>query len=275
MRKETKATTMVNKKLFSKEFRKLLGEAIPPAQDPTPKGNFTGPIDPSSSNLPQNISLDQKVDRLLMQYEKQAGPTPTQTATTMSGAGNKQMPNLPENKRIKQLARFLFEAPGDDLGGGASPGGAGGGPSDLGGGGDLGGPDLGGGPDLDLGGDGPSDEENQVKREETNIPQINLQVFAQNLAQLVQNYDRLLDPRTVILNRAETYIRQNYSDNIAKELLLTLELNYGISAHKGLQSQYYDNQNNNGLGAAVGDLSASPSSGGTLTGNGGSGGGGA
>lgn len=270
----TRTKPMVNKKLFSKDFRKLLGEAIPPAQDPTPKGNLVGPVDPSSSNLPQNISLDQKVDRLLMQYEKQAGPNPTAVGPTTS---DKQMPNLPENKRIKQLARFLFEAPGDiDLGGGQNPalGGAGGGPGDLGGNDLGGGPDLGGGGDLDFGGDGPTDEENQVKREETKIPQINLQVFAQNLAQLVQNYDRLLDPKTVILNRAETYIRQNYSDNIAKELLLTLELNYGISAHRGMQTQYYDNQNNNGLGAAVGDLSASPSSGGTLTGNGGSGGGG-
>lgn len=266
----------MNKKFFSKEFRKLLSEAIPPAQDPTPKGNFTGPVDPSSSNLPQNISLDQKIDRLLMQYEKQASPIPMGTTATndASGIGGKQMPNLPENKRIKNLAKFLFEAPGDDLDS-PSLGGAGGGPGDLGGN-DLGGaPDLGGGGDLDFGGDGPTDEENQVKREETNIPQINLQVFAQNLAQLLQNYDKLLDPKTVILNRAETYIRQNYSDNIAKELLLSLELNYGISAHQGMQTQYYDNQNNNGLGAAVGDLSANPSSGGTITGSGGSGGGGA
>jgi hypothetical protein len=49
------------------------------------------------------------------------------------------------------------------------------------------------------------------------VPKINIRHFAEGVARLVNNYQTLLDPKTVILTRAMYYISKNYSPKLAKE----------------------------------------------------------
>lgn len=209
--------------------------------------NETIPTDISAkvTQGPQNYSLDQKVDHFLIQYEREANPqeamfaddvglnsamtTKSSTSGVGAGFGGGQSAvatpvamekGLGENRRNKNsLKALLWEA--DDPAAGGAPDPTGGAAPDLGGGGggldalgggDIGGDDGGGQPQLDV----PK-------------PQINLSIFANKLARLINNFDSLVNPKMIVLNRAYTYIRQNYDENTAKELLVLLEMNYNLS----------------------------------------------
>ena len=134
-----------------------------------------------------------------------------------------------------------------------------------------GGDDSGGGDDddpLGLGGDGPEDENTDSSDGDGNEtpppppgPKINIQIMASRVARLVGNYEALLDPKTVILNRVYAYMQQNYDVNVANELANTLALTYKIKPRISA-SQQQSNQAPAMSGAGVGDLSANPSSGG-------------
>lgn len=198
--------------------------------------NLVIPTDiPSKSTLqPQNYSLDQKVDHFLIQYERESNPTAamfpddsglgtaitaksgTQGASAGFGGGQSAVATpiamakgLGESVKRFSLKSFLFEQ--DE----PVPGGT---------------PDLGalGGPDVGLGGDAGAGGESAP---EINVPkpQINLSIFANKVARLISNFDSLVNPKIILLNRAYAYIRQNYDENTAKELLIILETNYEIT----------------------------------------------
>lgn len=166
------------------------------------------PVDPGATEQPQEVSLDQKVDRFFMQYEREATgvdgefeqgqPLPTKPSIAVAEA---------IRRRNVGLMSVLFEQedpttppPTDDAGG-----------------------DMGGGDDM--GGDAPTEEEDPP----IPVPKINVNVFASRLARLVNNYDALLDPSVVILRRAQTYLAKNYSQKISKELMTVMELQYNMS----------------------------------------------
>lgn len=162
-------------------------------------------LEQGSAEQPQNISVDQKIDHFLMQYEKES--MPASTAET----------NAPLME--KKLFSFMFEAddendPSDPLGGSDST------PSDFGG----------------IGGDNPSDSESKPEDQEIsstnpkNMPKINLTSFSERLARLINNYQTLLDPKTTILNRANVYIAKNYNQKVAQELMTIMNTQFGISA---------------------------------------------
>ncbi len=58
---------------------------------------------------------------------------------------------------------------------------------------------------------------------------ININLFATKLARLVNNYEALLNPKATIMNRANAYVTKNYGENVAKELMVSLELNFSLS----------------------------------------------
>lgn len=62
-----------------------------------------------------------------------------------------------------------------------------------------------------------------------NTPQINLNEFARSIARLINNYDALLNPRTIILNRVEAYLARNYNDLTAKHFIQIMENNYNLN----------------------------------------------
>jgi hypothetical protein len=160
-------------------------------------------VSPRESIQPQDMSLDQKVDRYFIQYEREAikksemfnglGQTPRASAPLA-------IAQLQENKKEFNLFSILFEQ--DEAG-------------DMGG--DMGGGDAGGGEE----GGG----------EEVNIqePQLNIQRFASNVARLVNNYDVMLDPKTVILNRAYAYLLKNYNEQTAIEFMVNMKKYYQLT----------------------------------------------
>lgn len=68
---------------------------------------------------------------------------------------------------------------------------------------------------------------------ETAASDIDLRTFAEEVARLIKNYQTLLDIKTIILNRAVTYIKNYYGDDTAKTLKGILEKEYDISVPKG------------------------------------------
>jgi len=61
-----------------------------------------------------------------------------------------------------------------------------------------------------------------------NTPKINLNDFCRSVARLINNYDALLNPRTIIVNRIEAYIANNYDERTAKHFMQIMERNYGL-----------------------------------------------
>ncbi len=172
-------------------------------------------ISPQTTEQPQGISLDQKVDSLFIQYEKEA---------SLLGRELSSEPMMVQEefyKAFKNLKTFLFEAD-DPMAAGAPPdpvGGAAGAPDP--GGADSGMPDMGAPP----GAGGEATDAPEIP-----TPKIDINTFASLTARLIMNIDTLLDPKTTILRRAQTYIAKNYNNTVARELMTKLDLQYGISA---------------------------------------------
>lgn len=241
-------------------------------------GNIVAPLSqPTASAMPTNISLDAKIDRFIMQFERDAGPSPP--SSTMG-----------EGRQIVSLKSFLFEADdddkkpeGDDPTGGdedptATAGGDQGSSDDLGELGDLGGssggsPFGGGGggssgemDDLmagDEGGDTDEGSDDQSQEMPSVItPRININIMAQKVAQFVNNYEQQLDPKTVILRRVQAYLQQNYNETVANEFMMNLKNNFKLAPRLTAEESQQTGmtQANYSSGAGIGDLSANPSS---------------
>ena len=151
-----------------------------------------------ASQLPANISLDQKVDRILVDAERQSSPLNSQHGQVV--------------ERFS-LSRMIFEAdevPTEDPAG------------------DVGGADL--GPAFDDGGGTGEAGDKAPTVPDSPVPQINLDTFAARVARLATNYQTLLDPQTTILLRAQAFIATNYSGKLAQELSAKLQQQYGLTA---------------------------------------------
>lgn len=197
---------------MKKEFTKLeellehlLSEADP-IQRPTSMADFV----PEEQKV---SSLDQAIDKYFVQYEREAIPTS----------------EMYESDNLSSLTNFLFEQedtgdePDLDLGGGDAP--ADDAAAAPAGGGDAAGLDL----DLGAAGGAPADAEAQPKAA-VQTPKINLQDFARSVARLVNNMQSLIDLKSIILNRAEKYVKNNYDQTTAKELMDILDQSYDLRA---------------------------------------------
>jgi hypothetical protein len=60
-------------------------------------------------------------------------------------------------------------------------------------------------------------------------PNLNITKFSKQVARLVMNADSLLDPRTVIINRAANFLSENYDEGQAREMLEFLETHFNIT----------------------------------------------
>lgn len=189
----------------------VLKEQVVQAQYPQQMADF--------APVPQkNVSLDQVIDKYVVRYERESipqtgmpGPGPTPAASTPPETLAQQpTPSTLEERQLRSLSNLLFEqdAPPDEPPADEPP------PDE----GDAGGGDEGGG------GGGPPPEGPPV----VNTPKINLNDFTRSIARLINNYDALLNPRSIILNRVEEYIRTNYDERTAKMFIQIMERNYGL-----------------------------------------------
>lgn len=169
-----------------------------------------GPYSPPQERILQNpsvtdsfsekeASVDFKIDRYLMQYEREA--VPLDEDEDEEKPSNKPI----SEKKNNSLSYIIFEqdaAPAESGGGDAGGGGGGG-----------------GGETPEPGAEAPV----------APVPNINLRKFAEGVARLVYNYKTLIDPKTIILNRAMYYIAKNYSPRLAKELMSILERDFNLT----------------------------------------------
>ena len=185
------------------------------------------------------ISLDQVVDRYIVRYERESiplqgepgpGPIDANAPSPTPQAPNSGVMQETELLDVKSLVSFLFEQapppPADDEPPPEEeppPGDPGGG-APIGGGDDLGleDPSAPGGAEGGEGGSPP------VSPPVENTPKINLNDFCRSVARLINNYDALLNPRTIIVNRIEAYIANNYDERTAKHFMQIMERNYGL-----------------------------------------------
>ena len=65
--------------------------------------------------------------------------------------------------------------------------------------------------------------------EQEEIPKIDMETFAADVARLVKNYDSLLDMKTILLTKAIDYIANNYDENYAGELMDILDFRYDLN----------------------------------------------
>ena len=156
----------------------------------------------------REASVDEKIDKYLLQYEKESVPLNNKEAPEINSLAEKR-----ERRKSKDLYRFLFEQEATAADPAAEP------PADpaadAGGGGD----DSGGGEDVKPG------EEAEVAP----VPKINIRKFAEGVARLANNYETLVDPKTIILNRAMYYVSKNYSPRLAKELMSILQRDFDLT----------------------------------------------
>jgi hypothetical protein len=157
----------------------------------------------------KDASLDQVIDRYIIRYEKESIPNIQNYENEMFGEGIHYS---------KILEYVLSEAEDDEEGG-------------L----DLGAEDDAGleTPPEDLGADETEEPDSSTSKDSgqqvvAQTPQINLQQFAKSIARLVNNYESLLNPKNIILNRVEAYMVANYDQRISKELMDMLEQNYSL-----------------------------------------------
>ena len=159
----------------------------------------------------KNASIDQIIDRYLLQYEKESVPLNGEPVVS----GPKQ---IGENKL--SLVSYLFEQdapPGGDAPAGGDT------PADTGG---------------DTGGDDAGDStEPGAAAEVAPVPFINIRKFAQGVARLVNNYRSLVDPETIILNRAMYYVAKNYSARLAKELMSILQRDFDLTPKTPMEKE--------------------------------------
>lgn len=186
--------------------------------------NVIAPSQTDPVTIPQDISLDQKVDKYLISYEKESIPTAKSYDLPPEVGGNSGGPIVPSvegntkqvgesvNRKKGILESFLFEEEGDlpDVGGDVPP--------------DM---DAGGGLGDDAGGMPPA-EGAPSEIPVVNTPKINLQNFAMGIARLINNYESLLNPKVTILNRACEYIKVNYDDSTSQQFEEMMEQNYDI-----------------------------------------------
>lgn len=227
------------------EFFKVIleqddGGDAPAGDAPQFREKILSTPDASDSMSETNASMDEIVDKYLLQYEKEAvpvnnsngggsGPGKEGTAQGEPPQPVQEQTVRSRKRRSSSLSSFLFEQDDPGLGGGAAPA-----PSSPGGGGDPfgGGGDAGGGDDPFGGDDGGGDDGGDAPDKPSPaapVPHINVRRFAEGVARLANNYQALIDPQTVILNRAMYYVSKNYSARLAKELMSILQRDFNLT----------------------------------------------
>lgn len=178
----------------------------------------------NDSMTEKDASVDQKIDAYLMQYEKEAVPLEGADEDKLSPEARQQAAEAPvplsERRKQRALYKWLFEQDAPPADPAASA------PTDTPTGDDAG-EDTGGGDTPEPGAEAPV----------APVPKINVRKFAEGLARLVNNYQTLVDPKTIILNRAMYYIAKNYSPRLAKELMSILERDFNLTPKTKAQVQ--------------------------------------
>jgi hypothetical protein len=186
----------------------ILNEDNPP---PVPQNTF----DASEPETPMALSLDAEVDNYIVRYEKESIPTAETYEDELFNAQTEAPAQTFESvlyDALNEAEEEEEELPAEE-------------------------PDAAGG--LGLGDSEPSPEDaEQAPPAIMNTPQINLQDFARSIARLVNNYDALMNPKNIILNRVQKYVEMNYDARTAKELMEILDVNYSLTTDDNAEQEW-------------------------------------
>jgi len=190
----------------------LLEQDEPPAAPPgeggeggefsAPKSRLLSTPNVGDTLIDKDASVDEKIDKYIMQYEKDA--VPIEGYGDKSGAGASEQIS---ERKFSKLSFFLFEQDA------ATPA-----------------PDAAAADAAPAEETPPSDSPAPgagAKKEK--VPKINIRKFAQGIARLANNFQSIIDPKRIILNRAQAYIVKNYSVRLAKELMSILERDFDLT----------------------------------------------
>ena len=137
-------------------------------------------------------SLDDQIDSLFIKFESESD----------------------KNESVKSLFNLMFEAPEDEEEEELDPGEA-------------------ESPEEEQPPEPPSSVGSEERDEEVSgepgRPPLDMDQFTQRVVRLIENYDSLLDIRTVILNRAANYVLENYDEAAVGDFEDTLEIDHGLS----------------------------------------------
>lgn len=178
------------------------------------------------------VSLDQLVDRYIVRYERESIPLEGEQDIEDIRNPNPPNQNLEEGK-IDNLISFLLE---QDMPVEETP--------------------LPEEPAMDT---TSNTQSANASPPVVNTPKINMNNFTRSIARLLNNFNALLNPKTIILNRAESYIANNYDERTAKQFVQIMERNYGVSA---VSNEYPDDRNDYPEPYAAGALLGAGGSGG-------------
>lgn len=172
----------------------------------------------------KDVSLDQVVDRYIINYEKECIPTSDSYQTDMF---EEKIPSYRDvlMEALNEADDDTADAGTEDAADGTDEGGDAGGDAGMGGDPDGFGPGL--ASTTEIGSD-PTKKETSNMKAVINTPQINLQEFSKNIARLINNFDALLNPKQILLNRVENYVTTNYDQRTAQELMGMLAQNYNL-----------------------------------------------
>ncbi len=74
------------------------------------------------------------------------------------------------------------------------------------------------------------------------VPDINIDAFTNRMVRLLNNAERLLDFKTVIVNRAKNFLDENYGDEHVSRFISILDEEFGIEAEEFEEDTKHDDK---------------------------------
>jgi hypothetical protein len=74
------------------------------------------------------------------------------------------------------------------------------------------------------------------------VPDLNIDAFANRMVRLLNNAERLLDFKTVIVNRAKNFLDENYGDQHVSRFINILDEEFGIEAEEFEEDTKHDDK---------------------------------
>ena len=74
------------------------------------------------------------------------------------------------------------------------------------------------------------------------VPNLNIDAFTNRMVRLLNNAERLLDFKTVIVNRAKNFLDENYGDEFVSRFINILDEEFGIEAEEFEEDTKHDDK---------------------------------
>ena len=189
-------------------------------QDAKPRGAIENDVTvkqgtEDSKSRKSKHSLDEQIDSLIIRYEAKSI--------------REEEDSLMESLSMLSLGYLLREQ--DEIGGDTPPDAA---ADTTASGGDMTATDT----SSPAGSEAPASS----KPGDQEVPNINIDAFTNRMVRLLNNADRLLDFKTVIINRAKNFLDENYGDEYVSRFVNALDEEFGIEVEEFRVDNKHDDE---------------------------------